>query len=91
MTRPTTTGKAQDLITFTRSTTGTALAKISYGEELVTNGDFSSDSNWNKNPNWTISNGAAISDGSTQFKTSTKGLLLLLVNKPYLLSVLYPH
>jgi len=41
MTRPTTTGKAQDLITFTRSTTGTALAKISYGEELVTNGDFS--------------------------------------------------
>jgi len=38
MTRPTTTGKAQDLITFTRSTTGTALAKISYGEELVTNG-----------------------------------------------------
>jgi len=46
MTRPTTTGKAQDLITFTRSTTGTALAKISYGEELVTNGDFSSDSDW---------------------------------------------
>ena len=47
MTRPTTTGKAQDLITFTRSTTGTALAKISYGEELVTNGDFSSDvSGW---------------------------------------------
>ena len=28
MTRPTTTGKAQDLITFTRSTTGTALAKV---------------------------------------------------------------
>ena len=48
MTRPTTTGKAQDLITFTRSTTGTALAKISYGEELVTNGDFSSGSTgWN--------------------------------------------
>ena len=43
MTRPTTTGKAQDLITFTRSTTGTALAKISSGEELVTNGDLSSD------------------------------------------------
>ena len=42
MTRPTTTGKAQDLITFTRSTTGTALAKISYGEELVTNGTFDS-------------------------------------------------
>jgi hypothetical protein len=48
MTRPTTTGKAQDLITFTRSTTGTALAKISYGEELVANGDFASGSTgWN--------------------------------------------
>ena len=48
MTRPTTTGKAQDLITFTRSTTGTALAKISYGEELVTNGDFSNGTTgWN--------------------------------------------
>ena len=53
MTRPTTTGKAQDLITFTRSTTGTALAKISYGEELVTNGDFSSDSDW-AGTNWSI-------------------------------------
>ena len=59
MTRPTTTGKAQDLITFTRSTTGTALAKISYGEELVTNGDFASDSDWAKqvSANWTISGG----------------------------------
>ena len=48
MTRPTTTGKAQDLITFTRSTTGTALAKISSGEELVTNGDFSNGTTgWN--------------------------------------------
>ena len=86
MTRPTTTGKAQDLITFTRSTTGTALAKISYGEELVTNGDFSSDSDWNKNPNWTISNGAAISDGSTS-QNINQGTVTSVVNKPYLLSV----
>ena len=57
MTRPTTTGKAQDLITFTRSTTGTALAKISYGEELVTNGDFSSDSDWTLTSYLSISNG----------------------------------
>ena len=59
MTRPTTTGKAQDLITFTRSTTGTALAKISYGEELVTNGDFASDSDWANtgSANWTINGG----------------------------------
>ena len=67
MTRPTTTGKAQDLITFTRSTTGTALAKISYGEELVTNGDFSSDSDWAKqvSANWTISGGKLNGANST--------------------------
>ena len=58
MTRPTTTGKAQDLITFTRSTTGTALAKISYGEELVTNGDFSSGSTGWALSNWTWNNGS---------------------------------
>ena len=67
MTRPTTTGKAQDLITFTRSTTGTALAKISYGEELVTNGDFASDSDWAKqvSANWTISGGKLNGANST--------------------------
>ena len=71
MTRPTTTGKAQDLITFTRSTTGTALAKISYGEELVTNGDFSSDSDWTKGGSWAISGGlaTATADGTSQFLT----------------------
>ena len=35
-----TTGKATDLITFSRASRGTALRKISYGSELVTNGDF---------------------------------------------------
>ena len=71
MTRPTTTGKAQDLITFTRSTTGTALAKISYGEELVTNGTFATDSDWSKDSGWTISNGQAQCDGTdgAQFRT----------------------
>lgn len=67
MTRPTTTGKAQDLITFTRSTTGTALAKISYGEELVTNGDFSSDSDWQKGSNTTIVNGEAVFNGALSY------------------------
>ena len=55
MTRPTTTGKAQDLITFTRSTTGTALAKISYGEELVTNGTFD-----NNIDGWSVTGSAAL-------------------------------
>ena len=43
MTRPTTTGKAQDLITFTRSTTGTYLDSVTYGDELITNGTFDTD------------------------------------------------
>lgn len=37
-----TTGKATDLITFSRASGGTALRKISYGSELVTNGTFDS-------------------------------------------------
>lgn len=42
-----TTGKATDLITFSRASGGTALRKISYGSELVTNGTFDSDtSGW---------------------------------------------
>jgi len=35
------------------------------GPELVTNGDFATDSNWSKGPNWTISDGKANSDGSS--------------------------
>ena len=36
-----------DMITFTRASSGTALAKISYGAELVTNGTFDTDfSGW---------------------------------------------
>lgn len=38
-----TTGKATDLITFSRSSGGTALRKIGYGSELVTNGTFDTD------------------------------------------------
>lgn len=47
MTKTVTTGKATDLITFTRSTTGTYLDSVKYGDELVTNGDFSNGTaNW---------------------------------------------
>lgn len=35
--------KATDLIDYTRASNGTALAKVSYGSELVTNGTFDSD------------------------------------------------
>lgn len=42
MTKTVTTGKATDLITFTRSSTGTYLDSVKYGDELVTNGTFDS-------------------------------------------------
>lgn len=53
MTKTVTTGKATDLITFTRSSTGTYLDSVKYGDELVTNGDFS-----NGTANWISTGGA---------------------------------
>jgi len=50
---------ANDLITFSRASGGTALRKVAYGPELVTNGDFSTDSDWTKGTGWTISGGQA--------------------------------
>ena len=45
------------LIDFTRASYGTALRPISYGDELVENGGFSTDSDW------VLSSGITISDG----------------------------
>jgi hypothetical protein len=60
MTKTVTTGKATDLITFTRSTTGTYLDSVKYGDELITNGTFDTDSDWSDpQNNWTISDGVA--------------------------------
>ena len=53
-------------------TTDTSLPRINYegfsyqdvlGSELVVNGDFATDSNWNKDANWSIANGVATSTG----------------------------
>ena len=38
-------------------------SKDLYGSELVTNGDFATDSNWTKGTGWSISNGKASCDG----------------------------
>lgn len=59
--------KATDLIDFTRASKGHALAKVSYGEELVTNGTFDTDSDWTKGSGWSISGGVAVSDGGSTF------------------------
>ncbi len=49
------------------------------GSELITNGDFATDSNWTKGTGWTISGGTANQDGSngilrqnSAFSTNTK-------------------
>jgi len=48
---------ATDLITFTRASGGTALRKISYGSELVTNGTFDTDIS-----GWSTSHGTSSSE-----------------------------
>ena len=51
---------ATDLITFSRASGGTALSKISYGNNLVTNGTFDTDlSGWTTDTAWVYSNGKA--------------------------------
>jgi len=54
----------QNLITFSRASAGYALRPVSYGDELVVNGGFDSDSDWTKGDGWSISDGKARSDGS---------------------------
>jgi hypothetical protein len=52
---------ANDLITFSRSSAGTALRKIAYGSELVTNGTFDTDLS-----GWTLSNSPAWVSGRVE-------------------------
>jgi hypothetical protein len=55
----------EDLLTFTRASKGHALRPVSYGSELVTNGDFATDSDWTKGTGWSISGGVAVHTGAT--------------------------
>lgn len=86
MTKTVTTGKATDLITFTRSTTGTYLDSVKYGDELVTNGTFDTDSDWifQTGKNWTISNGKLNAANSTGY---TKQNGVVENNKTYKVTV----
>ena len=65
MTKTVTTGKATDLITFTRSTTGTYLDSVKYGDELVTNGTFDSNLDGWSGAGWVWSDGKAYDSGPT--------------------------
>ena len=62
---------ATNLITFTRASGGTALRKISYGNELVTNGTFDTDlSGWTANTFATLS----LSSGSIRVENNSNNL-----------------
>ena len=74
-----------ELIDFTRSTTGTYLDSVVYGPELVTNGTFDSDSDWAKGTGWAISGGTAsktAGTGSSIVSTTLNGT----IGKSYLLT-----
>jgi len=73
-----------ELIDFTRSTTGTYLDSVVYGDELVVNGDFATDSDWIKTGNLTaISNGTA-TIGETAGNGSIRQEDALITGKSYI-------
>ena len=65
-----------DLLTFTRASKGHALRPVSYGDELVTNGDFSTDSDWTKQSGWSISGGVAVSNNASGYNDIRQSLSL---------------
>jgi hypothetical protein len=46
------------------------------GPELITNGDFATDSDWNKGVGWSINNGKAIYQGSTNANLKQNSVLV---------------
>ena len=55
-----------------------------YGPDLVTNGDFATDSDWSKGAGWTIFNGKASNDGSSGNLQQSS---ILEIGKVYLITV----
>ena len=73
---------------YTRGTLATyvdcnGLIKISgvSDTELVTNGDFATDSDWNKGPSWSISGGKAICNANGEFGSFSQENALTIGNK----------
>lgn len=61
-----------NLITFTRASSGTALRPISYGAEILPNGDFSQGSTgWSVGTGWSVSGGVATHTGAIGTIVST--------------------
>jgi len=56
------------------------------GSELVTNGGFDTDSDWNKNANWSISGGTANCDGTSN-NDINQGLFTPILGKTYKISI----
>jgi len=57
----------------THSATTNATMTDGYGPNLVTNGDFASDSGWDKGTGWTISGGVATHSGGTDGNLNNTG------------------
>ena len=64
----------EDLLTFTRASKGHALRPVSYGTELVENGDFATDSNWTKGSGWTISGGLLRATNASNYSVTYQSL-----------------
>ena len=54
-----------------------------YGSELVTNGDFTSDSDWVKGTGWSIADGVASSDGSQSSSSALQAVDILTIGTTY--------
>lgn len=63
-----------DIIDFTRASSGTALRPVSYGDELVTNGTFDTDSDWINGTGWSISGGQLVATSALTYSTALQGL-----------------
>ena len=57
------------------------------GSELITNGDFATDSDWGKGTGWSISNNTAISDGSTTSGSIISQTINIVEGKTYQVTV----
>jgi len=71
-----------ELIDFTRSSTGTYLDSVVYGDELVTNGTFDTDSGWTLGTNASISGGTLSYSGGSGNVSSYQNIGLE-ANKTY--------